>query len=230
MRSLWHLRTPQSSPIRNFLIPPQHEWLVSLRSLPNGRGPRRHYPSQHMNLQLESPAACPATHSALLKFAIVYDDFASGTRAKHFAELLADGLACPCSLADSMWRSELLESPALAKQAAGAAADWDYLIVSLRGDRPLSAGTSRWIEAQLDTATERGAGLIILSDSLHEKWRVLEGIRRHLRIACAARDVPFFSHALTAPTEAETPRLVGALAVAAAALPASRWLPAPLDE
>ena len=179
-----------------------------------------------MNAESISPAGNAGADSPAINVTIIYEDFASGTRAKHFAERLADGLGCHCPLSESIWRSELLECPPLAEQASHAAADCDYLIVSLRGDRVLPAATRNWIEAQLGGAAQRGAGLIVLSDSFHAKWRVVEATRQYLRTVCAAKGVAFFSHALTTPAEAAAPNLPDEKASAALDPPPAPWMPA----
>ncbi|MDR3405852.1 MAG: hypothetical protein P4L99_25425 [Chthoniobacter sp.] len=152
-----------------------------------------------MKAAIDSADSFPVAGLSAIKVTIIYEDFASGTWAKRFAERLADFLECTCSLSETIWRSELLECPPLADQAARAAAECDYLIVSLHGDRVLPFAARQWIEAQLERAAERGMGLILLSDSSQAKWRVVEATRHHLRCACAMKDVAFFSHAVTAP-------------------------------
>jgi hypothetical protein len=181
-----------------------------------------------MKAEVDSPERIPFANVSALKVAIIYEDFASGTRAKHFAERLADGFSCHCPLAESLWRSELLESPEIAADAARAAADCDYLIISLRGDRLLPLATRQWIEAQLDGAASPAAGLIILADSFQGKWRVVEGTRHYLRTLCIAKGVPFFSHAITNPEAEMKPSFRNNSAPASLAIPLGR-MPAQLD-
>lgn len=136
----------------------------------------------------------PIEEAAALKVVIIYEDFDTALRAKKFTEDLEAKLGCACRWADSIWRSELLESPEIADEAALDASDCDYLIVSLRGDHVLPFAARQWIESQLDGAAERNAGLIVLSDSNLGKWRVVEGTRHYFRGVCAERGVAFFSH------------------------------------
>jgi hypothetical protein len=182
-----------------------------------------------MNVEIVSPNGSAAAEDLAIKVVIVYEDFASGIRAKHFAERLAESLDSHCSLTEAMWRSELLETPAFAEHAATGAADCDYLIVSLRGDRLLPLATRQWIEAQLKDAGERGVGLIILSDSYHGKWRVVEGTRHYLRTVCLANGVAFFSHAVTTPPPVEHTRLNSGRTPLDFELPGAMRLPALLD-
>jgi hypothetical protein len=144
-----------------------------------------------MRAELNSPENLAAAKLSAINVAIIYEDFASGTRARHFAERLADGLEGYCPLSESLWRSELLEVPAIAAEASRRAANCDYLIISQRGDRLLFPATRRWIEAQLDDPALRCTGLIILSDSSPGKWRVVESTCRYLRSLCNPRACPF---------------------------------------
>ncbi len=154
-----------------------------------------------MNAVLASPEYLPPADSTAIHVAIIYEEFLSGARAKHFAEQLAEGLGSTCPLAESMWRSDMLECPSIATLAAGAAADCDYLILSLRGDRVLPPATRGWIEARLDGAAGHLACVIALLGSDDGKSRVLDGNRQYLRAMCAANRVVFFSHAGISPAE-----------------------------
>lgn len=154
-----------------------------------------------MKYDIESPECSPVADSSAIKVAIIYEDFASGLRAKNFAERLAEQLGCACRLADSFWRSDLLECPPIAAEAARVAADCDYLIVSLRGDRVLPLTARRWIEMQLDGAAGGGAALVVLPDADQGKWQVVEATRDHFRTVCARKGVAFYSHATGQPAD-----------------------------
>ena len=149
-----------------------------------------------MKHDIEPPECLPG-ESQEIHITIIYEDFASGLRAKHFAERLAGQLACSCELTESFWRSDLLDCPPVATEAARLAADCDYLIVALRGDHVVPWSTRRWIESQLDGAARRGAALVILPDSSEGKRPVVEATRHHFRTVCAAKGVAFYSHAMT---------------------------------
>lgn len=147
--------------------------------------------------------SAPLVDPAELKVTIIYEDIASGQRAKHFAESLAERLESACPLAETMWRSDLLESPLVAELAARAAADCEYLIVSLRGDRVLPFAVRQWIEAHLDGVAEHGTWVVGLLGAYGAKRRTLDGNRHYLRCVCAAKGVEFFSLASIPPEEAE---------------------------
>ena len=150
-----------------------------------------------MRAQIDSPERFSAAAPSEIKVIILYEDFTSGTRGKNFAECLAERLGSPCHLSESLWRCALLASPGIAADAARAAADCDYLILSLRGDHDFHHATLRWIEPQLDGAAARGAAVIALVDfggetRGEEAWRAAGGARRHLRSMCAEKGIPFF--------------------------------------
>ncbi len=108
-----------------------------------------------MNPRITPLECSPLADSSAIKVAIIYEDFATGTRAKHFAERLASRIEPSSPLSQTLWRSDLLESWPIANAATRATADCDYMIVSLRSDTALPVATRDWIEAQLDGAAER---------------------------------------------------------------------------
>jgi hypothetical protein len=131
----------------------------------------------------------------------MYDDFASGLRAKRFAERLAERFGSECDLSESLWRSALLASPAVADEASRHASDSDFLILSLRGDHVPPSAVRQWVTSQLDAAAERGAALIVIWDAELGRRRVVGATRHYFRNACARRGVPFFSLVTTPPAE-----------------------------
>jgi hypothetical protein len=145
------------------------------------------------------------SHAGLspIRVAIIYEDFASGVRAKCFTERLAKELGCACQLSDSLWRSELLEYSTIAEAAAHVTATSDYILVSLRGERILPFAARQWIETQLDAPEWHFDGLIVLADCRFGKFRVLEGLRRYLRCICSTKGVPFFSYPTLPPPRRE---------------------------
>ena len=154
-----------------------------------------------MKTEFDSPACLPGEDSSALKVTIIYDDFACGARAKNFAERLAAQLGSACPLAESLWRSDLLEYPPIAAEAARATAGCDYLIVALHADRVFPLATRQWIEARLDGAAGHGTGLVMLLNSGGENrgagLRAPGNARHHLRSRCAEKGVPFFCSAGT---------------------------------
>lgn len=159
-----------------------------------------------MNTEIESPeSVLPAADFSAIKVTIIYEDFASGVRAKNFAEQLAEQLGTACHLSESFWRADLLANEQIATEANRTAADFDYLIISMRGDRILPLNTCDWIEAHLDSAASRGAAMVVLPDQDQGKWRIVEATRQQFRFMCVMKGVAFFSHGMTPPADDALP-------------------------
>lgn len=146
----------------------------------------------------QSPECFSADDSSALKVTIIYEDFARGARAKHFAEDLARRLGSHCPLAESLWRCDLLEYPPLAAEAARAVADSDYLIVALHRERTLPLATREWLGVQIQAAAREDTGLSVVLLNFGGStagWRIRGDARPYLRTICAENGIPFFCHA-----------------------------------
>jgi hypothetical protein len=182
-----------------------------------------------MNAVIDSPTRLLLADSSAIKVIIIYEDFLSGARAKHFAEQLAEGLGSTCPLSVSMWRSDILDCPSIAVEAARASADCDYLIVSLRGNRVLTPAARRWIEAKLNDAAGQLTCVIALLGSGAGTSRVLDGNRQYLRDVCAANRVEFCAHARMPSIQSAVTDSRGRKQRNEFDFEARRCLPAPLD-
>jgi hypothetical protein len=183
-----------------------------------------------MNAVIDSPARFLLADSSAINVVVIYEDFLSGARAKHFAERLAEGLGSRCPLSESMWRSDLLDCPPIAAEAASSAADCEYLVISLRGDRVLTSATREWLKAQLNGAAGNLTCVIALLGSGEISPRVLDGNRHYLRGLCAENRVEFCAHAGMRWAEKPVPKGDGQKERNALDFPVRRGLPAPLDE
>jgi hypothetical protein len=146
------------------------------------------------------PASPPASQPAI-KLIVIHEDFSSGNRALRFAEQFADSIGCSCDLSNTVWRSDFFDDAEIAADAACAAADADYVIVSLLGERVLPVATRNWIEAWLIGSSRFAAGLIVLAEIGRCRFRVVEGTCRYLRSACAVNGVGFYTFFMAAPED-----------------------------
>lgn len=140
--------------------------------------------------QYETPERAAKT---AIKLIIIHEDFSSGERAKQFARQFAESMGCSCDLSDTIWRSDSFDDAEIAIAAICAAADADYVIVSLLGERVLPIAARNWIETWLEGSRQIAAGLIVLTEDGRCRCRVVEGTCRYLRGACSVNGVGFFT-------------------------------------
>ena len=155
----------------------------------------------------DSSERLPSAASSALKVTVLYEDFASGTRAKHFSENLAERLGSSCPLAESLWRCDLLEYPPIAADVARSAANSAYLIIALQWGRALPLAARAWLENQLELAARCSTSLVVLL--LHpggqirsrERFRAPGDVHHHLRSLCEEQGVLFFCSAEARPSD-----------------------------
>src|ERR1700731_2048438 len=70
---------------------------------------------------------------------IMYEDFATGKRAKKGLDFVTEELGHDLEFRHSMWRLDILQDPKLKVLATPALAEADLLIISLRGEGQLPA-------------------------------------------------------------------------------------------
>ena len=130
------------------------------------------------------------------KFFVMYADFATGLRGRRFAETLAEELGNSANPDITLWRSELLDVPALAELASHDARRSDVMILSLPADAGISPASRRWIGAWAQSAGA-GAGLVALFGPGNS--RPLDATRCYLREIANEAGVDFFCHCAHPP-------------------------------
>jgi hypothetical protein len=132
---------------------------------------------------------------------VVHQDLHAGLRAKQTLEDAGRQLNPGASLRPSLWRMELLEDPALRKEAVSKAARADIVLLSLYGDRPLATGLWQWFE---QWTLVRGEGPCVLVVSFDERFRYASAAREllgDLHIVAAARGLEVIPHFDFTPAE-----------------------------
>ncbi len=78
--------------------------------------------------------------------AIIYEDGAAGKRTKHFYDRVIRELVDECDFSLELWSFQVLAVPEIGNSAAKAAAQADFVILSMHRKAQLSAQTRDWIE------------------------------------------------------------------------------------
>jgi hypothetical protein len=111
---------------------------------------------------------------------IIYEDIAVGKRAKHFYDRVIRELVHECDFRLKLWNFQVLAVPEIRNSAVKAAAQADFVILSMYRKAQLSAQTRDWIERWLGLITDNKSALVELLD----KPEMKRGIGRiHTRIS-----------------------------------------------
>jgi hypothetical protein len=156
-----------------------------------------------MNTLTEIIKPAADDESAAPRITIIYEDRATGLRAKSFSDRLAEALGGEAGHPPACWRSELIELPEIAEEMARDAAASEFVILSLRGDTSLSLAAKRWIESWLTRVAGGPACLVALFDPERSVAPHADGARCYLRCVAARASVAFFAHCAVTPGEKE---------------------------
>jgi hypothetical protein len=95
---------------------------------------------------------------------IIYEDGAAGKRAKHFYDRVIRELVDECDFSLELWNFQVLAVPEIGNLAAKAAAQADFVILSMHRKAQLSAQTRDWIERWSGLITDNKSALVALLD------------------------------------------------------------------
>jgi hypothetical protein len=93
---------------------------------------------------------------------IIYEDIAAGKRAKHFYDRVIRQLVDECDFSLELWNFQVLAVPEIGNSAAKAAAETDFVIVSMYRKAQLSVQTRDWIERWSGLITDSKSALVAL--------------------------------------------------------------------
>jgi hypothetical protein len=94
---------------------------------------------------------------------ILYEDFATGLRARKLGHLLAEALGAKGRFEPELWRWDVLQDPTLQRRAAREVARADLLILSVHRHLP-AVPTGALLDAWLTAKTRRASHLVALVD------------------------------------------------------------------
>lgn len=152
---------------------------------------------------MTTPATCTQIPTngpiAPTKFTIIYDDLATGTQAKRFADMLTAAVGVDGQQQVELCRAEMLEVEHIANEMMQASEASDFVLLALRGDSSLPFSTKQWIEGWLERANGSGAAIVALFDPNRNTARFANSTRTYLRHVAGAAGVDFFAHSALSP-------------------------------
>jgi hypothetical protein len=98
-----------------------------------------------------------------LRVVILYEDFATGLRARRVGGILAEELGAPGRFEPALWRWDVLQDPRLRRRAVGEVARADLLILSVHRRLPV-VPTGALLDAWLAAKARRSSHLVALVD------------------------------------------------------------------
>ncbi len=116
-----------------------------------------------------------------LHVVLVYEDFATGTRAKSLFDQLSDQPELNAVFSLNLWRFDLLREPELNRRAVENAATADIIVFSAHGQADPPAEIQLWFYHWLQKTGDQPAALVVSLDSdnaeLSSENRTLKFIR-----------------------------------------------------
>ena len=135
-----------------------------------------------------------------INVAIVYEDYATGLRAKRLYDTLCRQLEPECEVNQSMWKFEVLSIPHLGAVAAEEAAEADLILISLRGDRDLPHGVKDWMETWAGEKAGQSSALVALFGEIEENESQIDTIQTQLRQVARRSEMSFFAEPAGSPS------------------------------
>jgi hypothetical protein len=126
---------------------------------------------------------------------VIYDESASGRRAKHFYDRAIQELADECDFSFELWSFEVLALPKIGNSVARDAAEADFVILSMHGSAQLSVQTRDWLEKWLKLITDHKPALIALLDRRETRRGTAASTLAYLRKIADRHEISFYAHA-----------------------------------
>jgi hypothetical protein len=128
--------------------------------------------------------------------AIIYEDGAAGKRAKHFYDRVIRELVDVCDFSLELWSFQVLAVPEIGNSAANAAAQADFVILSMHHKAQFSAQTRDWIERWSGLITDNRSALVALLDQPGIKRGKVASALDYLRKVADRKGISFYTHTI----------------------------------
>jgi len=128
--------------------------------------------------------------------AIIYEDGAAGKRAKHFYDRVIRELVDECDFSLELWSFQVLAVPEIGNSAAKAAAQADFVILSMHRKAQLSTQTRDWIERWSGLITDSKSALVALLDQPEIRGCTVTSTLDYLRKVADRKGISFYTHTI----------------------------------
>jgi hypothetical protein len=128
--------------------------------------------------------------------AIIYEDGAAGKRAKHFYDRVIRELVDECDFSLELWSFQVLAVPEIGNSAAKAAAQADFVILSMHRKAQLSTQTRDWIERWSGLITDNKSALVVLLDQPEIGRGTVGSTLDYLRKVADRKGISFYTHTI----------------------------------
>jgi hypothetical protein len=125
---------------------------------------------------------------------IIYEDSAAGKRAKHFYDRVIREFVDECDFSLKLWNFRVLAVPEIGNSAAKAAAQADFVILSMHRKAQLSVQTRDWIERWSGLITENKSALVALLDQPGMNRGTVASTLNYLRKVADRKGISFYTH------------------------------------
>ena len=164
-----------------------------------------------------------AGHNPVLKAVLIYENFATGVRARWFCERLVRAL--DITLEEQMWSFDVLGIREARNAAASAAKKANVVIVSVLGHTDLPSTIRAWLDMWLWLLDKQNPALVALFDSSTPPN--IGSIRAYLSNIARSAGIEFCTYEITPPVYPQSvdSRYVPASPSCAPAAARSHWTP-----
>lgn len=147
---------------------------------------------------MKSPFSLNEESRKSLKVELAYEDDATGKRALHLLQSIADSLEGFEFHLDS-WSFEAIHQRGNMETSASHALSADLLTVGFHGNKPLSQSLKAWLESY-GILPAKPLALVVLFDEVHQQVVDTSGTRRSLEEFAARHQVELFISPPAIPT------------------------------
>jgi hypothetical protein len=128
------------------------------------------------------------------KVVIIYEDGPAGKRAKYFYDKMIRELVDECDFSLELWSLRVLAIPEIGNSAAQAAAQADFVILSMHGKAELAPATRNWIGRWSRLIGDDVPALVVLLDQTETSGGKMTSTLRYLRNITDRKGISLYPH------------------------------------